>query len=228
MKAHKLLIASLAFIPLSGLAVEDLSYTYLQAEFINLDIDEAGEGTSLNELDDGDGIALRGSYGFDQSPFGFADSWFVFANYSESESDATFTDDQGIVRPAETDIIRLDVGAGLAVPFNEMSQMVFRLAYSDIDLEDFDVGATPTTSISDLGDESSDGYFIDGAWRGQLTAPIDWELTAGVRYTDIGETDNFSFIGNALFEITPNWGVNVSADVGDELTTVGIGGRYTF
>lgn len=228
MKAYKLLIAGLAFIPLSSLAVEDLSYTYVEVDYVSLDIDEAGDNDSLSDLDDGDGVGIRGSYGFDTSPFGFADSWFVFGNYLETESDVDFVNDVGIVQPAESDVIRFDVGAGVAVPFNDMSQLVFRLAYSDIDIEDFDFGASDTTSISDLSDDSSDGFFIDGAWRGQLRVPIDWELTAGLRYTDIGETDNLSFIGNALFEVTQNWGVNVSADVGDELTVLGIGARYTF
>lgn len=226
MKAHKFLIAGLAFVPLSGFAVEDLSYTYLEVDYINLDVDEAGDNNSLRDIDDGDGIAFRGSYGFDQSPFGFADSWFVFANYFESESDVTFRDDLGIVRPAETDVIKVDIGAGVAVPFNDMSQMVFRVAYSDIDLDGFDFGASDTTSISDLSDDTSDGFYIDGAWRGQVTPMM--ELSGGLRYTDIGETDNLSFIGNALFEVTPNWGVNISADVGDELSVLGVGARYTF
>ncbi|MEX1032676.1 MAG: hypothetical protein WDZ30_04900 [Cellvibrionaceae bacterium] len=226
MNIRNLFIASLAIAPLSAYGVDDLSYTYLEADFVNLDIDEVGDNDSLSDLDDGNGIAFRGSYGFDTSPFGFADSWFIFANYFEAESDVTFVDDLGVVRPADTDVIRVDLGAGVAVPFNDMSQLVFRLGYSDIDLDGFDFGASDTTSIGDLSDDSSDGFFLDGAWRGQVTPMM--EISAGLRYTDIEETDNISFIGNALFEITPNWGVNLSADVGDELTLLGVGARFTF
>ncbi|MGQ9426200.1 outer membrane beta-barrel protein [Gilvimarinus sp. F26214L] len=226
MKAPLILAAAgLAFFPLSGMAIEDLSDTWVEVDWVNLDIDEYGDDDFI-DLDDGDGIALRGSYGFDTAPVEFIDSWFLFVNYIETESDATFVDDFGLLQPADTDVIKFDLGAGFNMPLNDMSQIVVRIAYSDIDIDDFNIGASDTTSISDLGDDSSDGFYLDGSWRAQISQNV--EVSAGLRYTDIEETDQFSVIGNALFEITENWGVNVSADVGDELTTIGIGARYSF
>lgn len=227
MKAEKLLVAGLAFIPLSGFAVDDLSYTYLEADYINLDIDEFGEGGDFeDDFDNGNGWAVRGSYGFDQSPFGFADSWFLFANYSQTEADTGVVDDTGVFFPAETDVIRLDLGAGMAVPLNEMSQMVFRLGYSDIDIDDFNVGGSADSDFRfrDVDEDSSDGYFLQGAWRGQVTPML--ELKAGIRYTDIEETDGFAFVGNALYEFTDQIGAIVFAEVGSDVGTYGIGLRW--
>jgi hypothetical protein len=229
MKAPKILVAGLALVPLSGLAVEDLSYTYLEADYLNVDVDEFGEGGDFeDDFDNGDGWAIRGSYGFDQSPFGFADSWFVFFNWSETEADSSFTDDTGVRFPAETDVVRLDLGAGMAVPLNEMSQMVFSLAYSDLDVDDFNVGGTADDDfdVGNLDDDSSDGYFLEGAWRGQVTPML--ELKAGLRYTDIEETDGFGFVGNALYEFTEQIGGIVFADVGSDVGTYGIGIRWDF
>lgn len=227
MKARKFIVAGLAIFPLSSLAVEDLSYTYIEADYINLDVDEFGEGGDFeDDFDNGDGWAIRGSYGFDQSPFGFADSWFIFANWSETEADSSFIDDTGVRFPAETDVVRLDLGAGMALPLNDMSQMVFRLGYSDLDVDDFNAGGTADADFEfdRLDDDSSDGYFLQGAWRGQVTPQL--ELKAGLRYTDIEETDGFGFVGNLIYEFTDQFGGVVFADIGSDVGTYGVGIRF--
>jgi hypothetical protein len=207
MRAPKILIAGLACVPLSGFAVEDLSNTWLELDWANQDIDEF---TGLDDIDDGDGWAVRGSFGFDQTPFEFFDRWYIFADWIETDADVTFFD-LGLLREDTSDVTRFNLGAGFTTELNEMSELVFQIAYSDIDFEDFD---------------SDDGFFLDGSWRGQVSEMI--ELSAGLRYTDIGELENFSVIGNALFEVNSNWGINVAADIGDELTTYGVGVRYSF
>ncbi|MCW8194405.1 hypothetical protein F6455_06370 [Proteobacteria bacterium 005FR1] len=227
MKARSLLVAGLAIVPLSSFAVEDLSYTYIEADYVDLDIDEYGDsGDFLDDFDNGSGWALRGSYGFDNSPFGFADSWFIFANWSETEADIDFVDDTGVFFPADTDVIRFDLGAGVAVPVNDMSQMVFKVAYSDLDIDDFNLGGTADEDFEfdRLNDDSSDGYFLEGAWRGQVTPQL--ELKAGLRYTDIEETDGFGFVGNAIWEFTEQVGGVVFADIGSDVGTYGIGIRF--
>lgn len=227
MNTFKYCLAGLLIFPLAAAAQrEDLNYTWLEVMYMYLDIDELGSNDSISDWDDGDGVAISGSYGFSNSPFDFIETWFIFANYSETENDVDFVDDFGIRRPADSDIIRFDVGVGAAMPLNDMSHIVARIAYSDIDIDDFSFGATDTTSISDLRKDDSDGFFIDAAWRGQVTPAI--ELTGGLRYTDIEKTDQVSFIGNALFEINQSWGITVATEIGDELTTIGAGVRYTW
>lgn len=216
----------LTALPVGALAQQDLNYTWLELMYVIQDIDELGSNDSISDWDDGDGIGISGSYAFENSPFDFIETWFIFANYFETENDVDFVDDFGNLRPADTDISRLDLGVGMAYKLNDMSHIVARLAYSDIDVDGFNFGATDTTSIGDLSDDDSDGFFIDAAWRGQVTPTI--ELTGGLRYTDISETDQVSFIGNALFDVNRRWAVTVNTEVGDELTTIGVGARYTW
>ena len=52
----------IAALSLSANAAEDLSYTYLEIDNINLDIDEVGDsGNVLVDLDNGGGWGARGS-----------------------------------------------------------------------------------------------------------------------------------------------------------------------
>lgn len=227
MNTFKFLLAGVACLPLAALAQQDdLNYTWLELMYVNLDIDELGSNDSISDWDDGDGFGISASYGFDNAPFDFMETWFIFLNYSETENDVDFEDDFGLLRPADTDINRLDLGVGAAMPLNDMSHIVARIAYTDIDIDSFNFGGTDSSAISDLDDDDSDGFFIDAAWRGQITPVI--ELTGGLRYTDIEETDQVSFIGNALFEFNQSWGITVNTEIGDELTTIGIGARYTW
>ena len=57
----------LAVAPLAAMA-EDMSYSYVEADYVDLDIDDAPSG---------DGFALRGSVGF-------AGNWFAFAEYVDA------------------------------------------------------------------------------------------------------------------------------------------------
>jgi hypothetical protein len=54
------------------------------------------------------------------------------------------------------------------------------------------------------------------------------EAGVGAKYTDIEDADDISFVGNLLFELNPAWGINVSADIGDEFTTYLAGLRFSF
>lgn len=227
MKTSKFIVAGLTLVPLASFAAEDLSYTYIEADYVNVDIDDYGEdGDFLDEFDNGDGWALRGSYGFDSRPVDFIDSWFIFGNYTEFEADTGVRDDTGIFFPADTDITRIDLGVGVAMPVNDRSDLNIRVGYSDLDIGDFNVGGTSSATVSDLDDDSSDGYFVDAALRSQVTPMM--ELSGGVRYTDIEEVDGFGFIGNALFEINEGFGINIFADLGSDVGQYGVGARFSF
>lgn len=226
MKSRILLTAGLAVIPLSGMAVEDLSYTYIEAGYLNMDIDDFGDdGSFEDDFDNGSGWALRGSWGFDGGPMG-ADTWFIFADWMETEADTDVRDDTGVFFPADTDVVRFNLGAGMALPLNDMSQMVFKVGYSDLDIDDFNIGGTADEDFEfdQLNEDSSDGYFLEGAWRGQVTPQL--EVAAGLRYTDIEETDGFGFVGNAIYEFTDQIGGIVFADIGSDVGTYGIGIRF--
>ena len=230
--APKLMALGLCLLPLTGLAADandELSYGYVEADYINLDVDQEDENLNLfkNDFDNGGGYGITAS-------FPINDSLFIFGDYSDTEADFTFSDDIGNVVPSDTDIKRFNVGLGFVMPMNDSSDFVISGAYSDLDYGDFDLGGRDNDldvedlddAFDDLNEDPSDGYFVDAKLRSQF-APA-WEGSVGVRYTDIEDADGFSVIGNVMYEFSPNWGLNLTLDAGDELMTWGAGIRYIF
>lgn len=225
MKIRYALLGGLLCAPLFGHAAEGLSYSYLEVDYIIQDID-AFEDDDLfdnfvDDFDDGDGFGIRGS-------FAFSPNWFVFGEYTETDADFTFVNDQGLLIPSDQDVERLSVGFGLVFPMAETVDLVGRAAYTDVDFGDFDLGGNSGDDFefSDLDEDNSDGFFIDARLRAQL---LEWlEGSAGARYTDIDSGDDFAFVGNLLFEFTQNWGVNLEVEVADEVSTYALGARYSF
>ena len=210
-------IAALSF---SASAEQELSYSYLELDYINLDIDEVGDsGDALDDLDNGDGWGVRGSYAL--SP-----NWFAFANYSVTQSDTSFTDDQNQSFNSDTDINRLDIGAGYHTPINTRTDVVYRLAYTDYDTDGFNFGASSSIALNDLNDDNSDGYYADVSLRSQLGDKL--EGSAGLRYTDVENNDDLGIIGNLMYEFSPALGLNFGMEAGDNITQILIGLRYSF
>jgi len=220
MKYQMLIATVFAAIPVAGMTAEDLSYTYLQADYINLDIDDVGDdGDIIDDFDNGNGYAVRGS-------LGFGNNWFIFGNYSKTDADITFFDDLDMLQPGNADVIRMDLGLGMALPLNDASDLVLRGAYTDTDIDDFDVGASEDNSLDDLNDDDSDGYFADASWRSQVSPNI--EVSLGGRYTEMENIDGLIFIGGVLFEVSEAWGISLQVDAGDELSTYSAGARLSF
>lgn len=221
---RKLLAAAVCLLPMTGFAADandELSYGYVELDYINLDVDQPGERNVFDgDFDNGGGYGLSASIPLNEM-------WFLFGDYTDTDSDFGFTDNTGRFFPGNIDIKRLNLGAGVAMPMNERSDLVISGAYADLDYGDFNFGAAGgTNSIDDITGDTSDGYMADVRWRSQWTQAVEGSL--GARYTDIGNTDGLSFIGNVLFEFAPNWGINLQVDAGDELITYGAGVRMTF
>jgi hypothetical protein len=153
-------------------------------------------------------------------------NFFIFGDYTDTESDFSFVDNTGLFVPGDTDVKRLNLGGGFFTGLSAQTDLVVSAAYTDIDYDDFDIGASPSLSLNNLFDDPSDGFMADIRLRSQLSQALEGGI--GVRYTDIESIDGLSLIGNLLWEFTPNWGLNVSLDAGDDLMTWGAGVRYTF
>lgn len=224
---HKLLALGVCLVPAVGFAqqgtVDDLSYGYIELDYINLDVDQPGESnnpfSSDFDFDNGDGWGISASVPINEQ-------FFLFGDYTETKSDFGFRDNLGAFIPGDTDVIRLNLGVGFAMEMSERTDMVFSGAYSDIDFDRFRLGASGDSSVNDLQDDPSDGFFIDAKLRSQLTPVIEGSI--GARYTEIENIDGLSLIGNLMWEFSPNWGLNVSLDAGDDLMTWGMGVRYTY
>jgi hypothetical protein len=221
---RKLLAAAACLLPMTGFAADagdDLSYGYIEADYINLDIDQPGEDDVFEgDFDNGDGFGLTASIPINEA-------FFLFGDYTSTDSDFSFADNTGVFIPGNVDLKRVNLGGGFVMPMSSGADLVIRGAYSDLDFDEFGFGGTAANnSLDDLDEDPSDGYMADVSWRAQWTEAMEGSL--GVRYTDIEAADGLSFVGNVLFELSPNWGINLQIDAGDELITYGAGVRMTF
>lgn len=224
-------LASLAFLSATSFAANDLSYNYVELDYIVRDIDLYEDDDEFenffDDRDDGDGYQLEGS-------FSFMERFFVFGNYSNAEAEFTFTTDEGVEVPQGADVKVMNLGLGYFTPIAYNTDFVARVAYRDIDYGGFNLGENPTDiddfgdideALEDLREDSSAGAAIDVGVRSQVA---DWvEAGGGLRYTNLDTGDDFSLFGNVLFEITPNMGVNVAVDLGDMMTVYRLGFRYS-
>lgn len=214
-----LLAAGLAGMP-AAMAAEGLSYAFVELDYINQDVDQANEsGIFRDDFDNGGGYGLKAS-------LPIAERFYVFGNYFNTESDFSFVNNENVVIPGDTDVKRLEVGAGFILPASPTSDVLLSAGYTDIDYGSFNLGAGSSIRPADLDDDPSDGFLLDVSWRAQLTDRVEGRI--GGRYTEIEEVNGLSLVGNVMYEFTPNVGVNLSVDAGEELLTWGLGARYSF
>ena len=180
-------------------------------------------------MDDGDGFGVTGS-------LQVTSHLFVFGSYSQTEADFSFVEDTGLPIISGQDIKTVSLGVGFFTPINLKTDLVARAGYTDTDIGNFSFGGedndvfdgddTLGDAIDDLNEDSSDGYFIDLGVRAQS---FDWlEIGGGIRYTDLDQGDDVSAFGNLLFEINPNFGINIAADFGDNVSLYKAGVRFSF
>lgn len=215
-----LLILVTSFLtPAVLVAAEDLSYSYFELGYVNLDIDESDEDFIFQgEFDDGEGWGFRASWEL-------GERFFVYGAYNESNADFSYLDNTETVVPGDVDQIKFNLGVGMHFPINEISDVVVSAAYADIDYDSFDIGRNSDIDWNDLRDDPSDGYHLDVSYRAQFADIVEGSI--GVRYTDIQQVDGFSLLANVMYEFTENWGINLSLDAGDHLMTWGLGVRYS-
>lgn len=215
--------ALLAAAPTLALAQEGLDYTWIELDAVARDIDAFDEDADIVEdLDDGDGIALNGSVGL-------GENLFLFGGYSQTESDVSYVSDEVFLLPSNTDIKRLDLGVGFHAAMTDRTDFVGSVGYVDVDFGDFEFGEDDDidelSDIEESLDDGSNGYTVGLGLRTQLLDNLEGEL--GVRHLDIEGIDNTSLVGSLLFEMSPNWDLGFEIDAGDELSTYMLGVRFS-
>ncbi len=124
MKCMKVVLGSLmlALAPLAALA-DDMSYSSLDLAYVDTDIDGVNQSA--------DGFGLRGS-------IGFAENWFAFAEYATQSVQ-------------DVDIDNIAVGFGGHYGLTDTLDLVGRLGYIQIDLSAPGGGADDDGYLADLG-----------------------------------------------------------------------------
>lgn len=180
----------LAALPLAAQA-QEMSYSYAEIGFAEIDIDAP---------EDGDGLALRGS-------FGITDDFFVFADYAMYEFDTGGGD---------IDLDLYTVGLGGHMEISDKVDLVGRLGYANAD------ASGPGGGVPDDG-----GYLISAGLRGRVANNL--ELEGGVVHVDFGDdADDTALTVGGRYFFTENFAVGADVQLGDNIDTIFAGVRWAF
>jgi Ax21 family sulfation-dependent quorum factor len=171
MKRSLFALALAAAVPFAAQADDKLSYSYIEADYLNVD-------------SDADGFGLRGSVEFADSGF------YAFGGYSSVEVD-----------DVNVDVDTYDLGLGYAHGLSENLDLLGELAYLNSDVEGFDVdgwrgsvGLRGSFSPNFEGLVKAnyiDGDEFDGDFTGTIGAQYKfnptWGITGEVEVGDGGE-----------------------------------------
>lgn len=176
----------LAALPLAAQA-EEMSYSYIDLGWNEADISGAPKG---------DGIALRGSVGF-------AENFFVFADYSKFGF------------PGNLDVDLYSVGLGGRIGIGSNVDLVGRAGYTKAD------ASAGGFSLDD------DGYLVSAGLRAR---PADsFELEGHVIYRDYGSgSDDTAFAVGGRYFFTKNFAVGAEYEIGDDVDVLFVGVRLSF
>lgn len=173
MKRSLIALALAALLPLSAQADDKLSYTYVEADYLNID-------------SDADGFGVRGS-------FEFADSGFYgFGGYNTVEIDGT-----------SIDVDSYDLGLGYAHGLSDNADLIAELAYlnSDVDgfgdIDGYRVSVGIRGSFSDKFEGLVKANYVDGSdFEGDFSGTVGaqykftqtWGMVGEIEFAEGGET----------------------------------------
>jgi hypothetical protein len=196
-----LLGLALAAAPAAQAAESPLSYTYVEANYVDTSLD-LGDGTEVS----GNGFGLNGSIAFGDTGF------YGLAAYE------TVGEEVGGI---DVDINRMTAGAGYALKIDERLHALLEVAYLDYD---FDVDVAGFGS----GSAGADGYRANIGLRGLMADNI--EGVAKVGYAKV-EEEGVELYDGAIGElgfrwhIDPAWSAGLAAEFAEDETTYKLGLR---
>lgn len=189
-------------IPFSGLA-QELSYTYLQARYIDVELDEFDA--------DADGYALDLSAQVH-------DNAYLFATYADVESDRFSL--LGVSGRADQETIA--AGLGFRAPLASGTDLNASIAYID---SETDASASGPLGSASTG-EDDEGYGASVGLRHLFTPQLEGNVSAN--YVDIYDDDTTSVSLAALFHVTSILSLRAGYAFGDDADVWSAGVRVGF
>lgn len=175
MKRSLIALALASLLPISALAQDGPSYTYIEGDYLNT---EADGGL------DADGFGLRGSYEFGDSGF------YTFAGYSRTEVDNTSIDGDGH-----------EFGFGYAHGISERTDLIGEISHqrTDFDVAKVD-GFRTSVGVRSAFNDRFEGllkanYYDGSDYNGDFTGTVGaqwkftdtWGITGEAEFGDGGE-----------------------------------------
>jgi hypothetical protein len=161
--------------------------------------------TDIDGVDeDLDGFALRGS-------FEITDQAFLFGTYTDQSADAG---------GATVDYTTMTLGGGYAWSLSDKADLYGKLGYATAEVE-VDVPGLGGGSVDD------DGFMLGMGLRGRVSQ--QFELEGSVNYYDFSDSGDDTSLGAAArWFFTDQFSAFAEGDFGDDVSTYGIGMRWTF
>ncbi len=175
----------LAAAPIAAQA-EDMGYSFLDLGYTETNLDGSGS--------EGDGFGARGSVGF-------AEDFFVFADYLNLEIDGV-------------DVETYAVGLGGHLDLSESVDLVGRAGYL-------------SANVSGDGLSANDGYLVSAGVRARPAS--QFELEGNVIYRDLGgDIDDTAVAVGARYHLTDVFAIGAEYEISDDADTWFAGIRLTF
>lgn len=197
-------VLGLALIAAPVANAADLSYSYIDANYVDTELD-AGDGTEIS----GNGFGLSGSIAFGDTGF------YGFGAYETVGEEV-----DGI----DVDINRITAGAGYALKIDERLHALLEVAYLDYD---FDVAVAGFGS----GSVGADGYRANVGLRGLLADNIEGIAKLGyINVEEEGVTLYDGAVGELGFRwhIDKAWSAGLSTEFAEDETTYKLGARLSW
>lgn len=229
-KTVALAVALALGLPLAASA-QELSFNYIEANYIDVDVDFSDsftdvDGTFSLETDSDSGFQIGGAW----------EVWeriHLFGEYSTASQDLTVSDGTQSVT-GDFDVTRYRVGAGYALPISDVMSVYGRMSYDYIEFDDFSFGGGGGGDVDVSGSTDDSGF---GAELGLLWAVMpQLHLQPYVRYTSVGEinperSDTFDSdvpVGaQARWFVTENFAVQAGYEYA-EIKSWSVGARFAF
>jgi Ax21 family sulfation-dependent quorum factor len=165
MKRSLFALALLAAIPFSAQADDKLSYSYVEADYVNID-------------GDADGFGVRGSFEFGDSGF------YGLGGWNQVEVDGT-----------NVDVDTWNLGVGYAHDLSTNTDLISEVAYINTDVAGFDVDAYRASvgirgSISENFEGLARANYVDGDdFDGDFSLTVGGQFKFNQTWGLVGEAD---------------------------------------
>lgn len=140
------------------------------------------------------------------------DGFFVGGSYALHRNVHLLADYQDLDFDGNADGNALSLGFGANFPLRQGLDFVGRLRYIDTEI---DVG--PYSS-------DEDGYGLEAGLRAMINPQL--ELNGGIRYVDIDDEDDTSFVIGGLWEFTPLFALGGDIELSDDYTAFYLKARF--
>lgn len=192
------LLGSMSMLALAGpvyaqAPASALSYSFVELGYVDTEIDDADV--------DGDGLALRGSWGIN-------DQFHVFAEYLDLGFDLNI------------DANTFEIGGGMRWPMGTNLDLYGTVSYLQAEVE------VPGPGLQRFSADD-DGFGVGLGLRTLLTDKV--ELGGKIDYRDLDDSGNDTTFGvSGRYYLTSQWAIGMDIDFDDDGTTWIAGGRFDF